>query len=618
MIAFQRALEMTGHNISNANTPGYSRQVAEFASRPGQGQGNGYIGAGTQVTTIRRVYDQMLGAQLQSSTTTHARFGAMNSLATRLDSLLADPDTGLNSQLNSFFNSVQDIANDPASLPVRQALLGEADGLALRFNELDRQLESLDGEVTQRVSQAVADVNRLADAIARLNNDIVVGQASVGQPPNDLLDQRDLLLRDLASLVSIDTVRQDDGAINVFVASGQNLVTGINANELAIAPTEFDPTRQQVVFRGPGVSVPVTTSMTGGALGGLLEFRGTMLDPARQMLGETAQALAQRFNEQHASGIDLRGQPGGDFFDVAAPVVQYAAGNSGNATAVAALVDPGALAGSDYILEYDGASWSMVRADSGQAVALAGSGTPADPFIGGGLGITLSGTAAAGDRVLIRPSAGAAGSLRRVLDDPQALAMAAPTRVVADTANLGDATLSQSTVVDPGNPSLLATAVIEFTSATTYSVNGAGSFAWTSGEPIAVNGSEFTIRGAPSTGDRYTLEANSGASGDNRNGLLLANVQAVGILDGGTVSVNENYGQLVARVGGATRQVQVNLDAQGVILANAEDAQLSRSGVNLDEEAANMLRYQQAYQAAAQVIGIANTLFDTLLAATRR
>ena len=241
-----------------------------------------------------------------------------------------------------------------------------------------------------------------------------------------------------------------------------------------------------------------------------------------------------------------------------------------------------------------------------------------DPFVADGISIVVGGAPAAGDDIMIRTGAGAAASLQTLVNDPQAIAMAALTRSSFSASNIGNASVSAAAVVDPDDPALLNTSNILFTSATTYSINGAGSFAYTDGSPIVISGSSVTISGQPSVGDSFTIQANFGASGDNSNGLLLADIQSVGLLDGGTISINENYGRLVANVGATTSQVQANLDAQSVLLANAEDAMLAKSGVNLDEEAANLIRYQQAYQAAAQVVSVVSSLFDSLLNATRR
>ncbi len=618
LLAFRRAIEMTGHNIANANTPGYSRQVAEFATREGQSFGNGYIGGGTQITTIKRVFDEFLGEQLRGSITGQARFNTLDSLATRIDNVLADPDSGLNAGLQNFFNALQDVANDPASVPARQALLGEADGLAQRFRSLDARLDTLGNEVNSRIGESVDSINQLSAAIAAINGDIVAARNGTGQPPNDLLDQRDRLVRQLSEQVAITPMPQEDGSLSVFIASGLALVVGGEAAELGVRGSEFDPTRPEVVYRGAAGEASLGHGISGGVLGGLLDFRAQFLEPSQQALGETAQALAFKFNEQHAAGMTPGGARGGEFFGIAAPTVLYSGANAGSASATVAVSDLSAFEGADLVLSFDGAAWQLENAATGQAVAMSGSGTAADPFTAAGLAITVSGAPAAGDRMLVRPAAGAAGTFSATLTDPQALAMAAPVRASSSTDNLGSATIGDLAVTDPDDPSLLATAVIEFTGPATYSINGAGSFAYTSGDPIVVNGVTFAISGEPAAGDRFTLEANFGATGDNRNGLALAAIQTEGVLDGGTVGIGERYGQLVAAVGSATQQVKANLDAQNVILANAENAQLSHSGVNLDEEAANLMRYQQAYQAAAQVVNVARSLFDTLLSATGR
>ncbi|MBT8445387.1 MAG: flagellar hook-associated protein FlgK, partial [Gammaproteobacteria bacterium] len=251
------------------------------------------------------------------------------------------------------------------------------------------------------------------------------------------------------------------------------------------------------------------------------------------------------------------------------------------------ITDLGGYTGADYVLEYDGANYSLTRQDTGAVIALSGSGTAGDPFVADGMEIEVGGAPAAGDRLLIQTGQAAASSIR-------------------------------TAITDHTDPALLSTSVIEFIDPNTYSINGAGAFAYTDGDPIIINGTEVAISGAPLAGDRFTIEANYGASGDNSNGLRLTDIQSRGLLEGGVVSINENYGQLVAGVGGTTHQIQANLEAQNVVRRNAENSMLANSGVNLDEEAAKMIQYQQAYQAVAQVVSVAKTLFDSLLNATSR
>ncbi len=617
LIAFQRALDVTSHNIANANTPGYSRQVASFASRVGNGGGGLQIGSGTQITTIERLYDAMQNEQLRTSTTGFARFDTLNDLSSRIDTLLADADTGLNSSLQSYSNSMQDLANDPSSIPTRQALIGEAEGLASRFRAMDGRLGDIEAEVNQRLALAVDDINQLATSIAEVNNKIAL-QTNSGSQPNDLLDERDRLVLQLSEQVSVTTTLQNDGSMSVFIGSGQTLVLGGTARQLGVAGSEFDLTRANVVYQGLSGTTPLDNSSTGGVLGGLLEFRSRILDPARQSLGQTAVAFTESLNSQHAAGMDLRGNLGGDLFSVAPPTVLVSGNNTGTGTATATISDVGSLTGADYILEFDGAAYSLSHAGTGEVIPLGGTGTALDPLTGAGMSIVVGGAAAAGDRLLLRSGLDAAASMQNVTTDPQAIALAAPTRSSASLANIGNANVSPATVIDSSDAALLSSAVIEFTSATTYSINGAGSFAYTDGDPIVINGSSVTITGTPSIGDQFSIEANYGASGDNSNGLLMADLQTVGILGGGSISITDNYGRLVSDIGATTHQIKAGRDAQGVVLTNARDAVLTTSGVNVDEEAANLIRFQQAYQAAAQVISVASSLFDTLLNATRR
>jgi flagellar hook-associated protein 1 FlgK len=316
--------------------------------------------------------------------------------------------------------------------------------------------------------------------------------------------------------------------------------------------------------------------------------------------------------------MDLRGQLGGAVFAVDPPAVLYSGNNTGSGTATASVADLGTYTGADYLFEFDGAGYTLTRRDTGQTIPLTGAGTAADPFVADGIEIVVGGAPAAGDSVLIQTARQAAGSIDSLIEDPLDIAMAVPTRSSTSLANIGDGSISSPTIVDSSDPDLLTSSVIEFTTPTTYMINGAGSFAYTDGDPIIVNGSEVTISGTPVPGDQFTIEANYAASGDNGNGLLLANIQSVGLLDNGAISINENYGRLVTSVGSTTSQIKANLDAQNVVYGNAEDAVLSKSAVNLDEEAARLVQYQQAYQAAAQVVSVAKSLFDSLLNATAR
>lgn len=610
--AFQRALDVTSHNIANSTTPGYSRQSVSFGTREPERYGSSYLGTGVNIVTIARSYDELLGIQMRDALGTSARLDAYASKAQALNNLFADSSTGLSVSLQRFVDAVQGVSNDPSSTAARQVMLSEADGLRQRLQTYDRRLGDLNTEINARITSEVSVINSAAQSIARLNQQIVTSQTA-GSAPNDLLDARDQALQELSQHISVSVVKQDDGAWNVFVGNGQSLVLGNNASQLVAQRDLYDPGRMSIAYQSGGSTVDMTSSLSGGALGGVLDFRREMLDPVRNQLGQIAAGLVSAVNTQHREGMDLRGNAGGDLFALGPVGVLPALNNGGSGSLTVQRTDAGALTASDYLFEFDGAAWSARRSDTGAAVALAGSGTALDPFTADGLSIVVGGAPAAGDRYLVKPTAGAVGGLQVLISDPAEIAAAAPIRTSAAGTNTGTATISAGEVLDATDPQLTAPVTIQFTSASTYSVNGAGSFAYTPGSNIDINGWRMAISGAPATGDTFTVGPNTGGTGDNRNMLELSQVLGRGVLGGGTESVNGAVSRFVGNIGVLTNQAQSGADAQQVIVQDVQSSIDSVSGVNLDEEAANILRFQQAYQAAAQMIKVADEVFQSLL-----
>jgi flagellar hook-associated protein 1 FlgK len=535
--AFQRAISVTGHNISNANTDGYTRQRVELGTRPPSFTGQGFIGNGVQIESIERVFDEFVTERLRNTTSSSSQYETLALLSGRVSNLLGDDQAGLGNGLEAFFNAVQALADDPSSIPVRQLLLAEGESLVARFHNLDTQLDSMRDEINGGLSNMVAEINSLSTAIAEANRNIVdaTSQGS-GAAPNDLLDERDNLINRLSELVSVRTVEQENGATNVFVGSGQSLVTGFLASELRTVPNNFDNRHLDIAVVGAGISTVITGNLTGGQLGATLDFRDRMLDPAQNGLGRIAVTVATEFNRQHGLGMDLDGVAGTDFFSVTAPQVAANLNNTGAASVTVgfdnANIDD--LSTDDYLLGFDGAAWSLSRLSDGQPVAMTGSG----PFFADGLQIDIAGGAAAGDRFLIRPTRSASADVSMLLGNPREIAAAA--------------------------------------------------------------------------------SAAAPAPGDNSNALLLANLQVAQTMENATTSFQGAYGQLVGELGTQTRSAQINSDAQAALLSQAQQSRDAVSGVNLDEEAANLLRFQQAYQAIAQVISVADSTFQTLLSAVRR
>lgn len=610
------ALDVTGHNISNVNTDGFSRQRVTFDARTPLQTGPFFVGQGVQTSSIERIFSQFLIEGVRSATSGESRLGAFDEMASRLDNLLADRAIGLQPALSGFFASVQDLANNPSDTAARTALLGQANALTDRFNGIAREMERIDADLNRRISDSVSQINELGRSIAALNAEIQVSAASSpsNRPAADLLDKRDGLLKQLAGVVGLNAVVQDDSSINVFVGSGQALVLGNRSNQLAAVANPFDPTRTEVAVASTGVVV--SAQINGGELGGLLDVRRDLLDPARAQLGRTAAGLALAFNEQHRAGMDLNGALGGDFFSVPGPTVSGVASNSAGLTLNASIADISAVTPFSYVLGFDGAAYSLTRSD-GAAIAMTGTGTALDPFVADGLNLVVAGTAAAGDRFQIRPVLAAASGIDVAITQTNRIAAAVPMRSLRDGANLGSGIISAPRVVDAANPALLTPLTISFTAANTYQINGAGAFAYSPGSTISVNGLEFEISEVPATGDVFTVVPNAGGVGDNGNALRLGEIINKGVLDGGATSIGSGFGQLVAQVGSSTAQARIGLDAQRALRNQAEQAQQSVSGVNLDEEAANLLRFEQSFQASARVIAVADTLFQTLLGAVQ-
>jgi flagellar hook-associated protein 1 FlgK len=608
LLASRVALDTTGHNIANASTPGYSRQTVTLATRDPERAGNYFIGQGVDVVDVQRSYSQYLTTAMWNQDSSLQRATTFSQLTDGLNNLLGGSNN-VQSALDGFYSSLQDAANDPTSTPTRQALLGKATSLVGTFHTMDQQLAQQWSQINQRISDGVASVNGLAQGIADLNQQIERETAG-GNAPNDLLDRRDQLLQQLSEQVGITTSTQGN-SINVFAGNGQTLVSGSSALALKTVPDPYDATRVNVVST---TGASLDGQLQGGSLGGLLDYRGSVLEPARNQLGRVAIAFASAVNAQHIQGMDLNGQLGGDMFTLPAPQVSPASGNTGSATINATIADVGSLLASDYTLRYDGSAWS-VRTSGGTPVTATGSGTATDPLTFDGLQLVVAGSAAAGDSFRIQPTRDAAGGLQLALTDPNQLALAAPVKAVAASGNqIGVAGLS---VTDVGDANLLDTAQIQFTAADTYSINGAGSFTYTPGTPIQLNGWSLSLDGTPAIGDSIDIRANSDGAGDNSNALALGKTADLGVLGGGTVSAGDAYASLVADTGTMGQQAKVNLDAQTSLFQQAQQSQQSVAGVNLDEEASNLIRYQQSYQASAQVIATANSIFNTLINAVR-
>ena len=614
--AFQQAINVTSNNVANANTPGYNRQSVDLATRVPQYFGGGWVGSGVNVVGVTRAFDQASVNQLNTSQSALGQLNAFKSYADGLDNLFGTSGAGITSAVQGFFGAASDVANAPTSAAARTALLGKAQSLVSSIRNAGQQIDGMDTDINTRLAADLAQVNSYAQAIAGLNVQIVhAAAASQGQQPNDLLDQRDALVTKLSGLIGVTTTRDTNGALNVFVGNGQSLVVQGQANALITLPGEFNASQIDVGYGPTGNSI--SAGINSGEIGGLLAARTQLTGPVRSKLGQLTVAIAQSVNQQQGMGVDLYGNQGTDLFAFTGPQAVAASHNTGGASIAVSLSDPGALGGDDYQLAWQGGSYVLTRMSDGSTVATTGAGTAASPLLAGGLSIVISGAPANGDRFLIQPASAAAGSISVVQGDGSKIAAASAVIGSAGNTNTGSGRIGPASVVDPANANLFTPASIAFTSATTYSINGSGSFAYTPGADITANGWKVQISGTPAAGDTFAVSRNISGKGDNTNALALAALQNQNVLGSGAVSISGALGSLVTQVGAIAQQTTTAQSAQTAVNNSALQAVQSRSGVNLDEEAAALLQWQQAYQAAAQALKIGSSLFDTLIAAVR-
>ena len=760
LLASQRALSTTSHNIANVNTPGYSRQRVELATRDPMYTGVGFFGRGVDITNVRRLVDQFLTTEIRGTTSATMEFDQFYKLSSQIDNLIADPQGSISPAMLKFFNAVNDVSNNPSSTPARQSMLSQAETMVDRFTFFDQRLAEQYNNVDTQLEQYVTEVNNLAQSIAQLNRTIVdVGGGASGQVANDLYDRREQLMQKLSELVTVKSVEQDNGTVNVFIGTGQVLVSGYDYQAMRTTDSEFDIGRSEVGVTVGATVVDVSSQISGGKMAAVLDYRNRILDPVRSSLGRLALGLTESFNAQHQLGMDLNGSLGEDFFAVAglATPALGAAPSSRNTTTTGVtflITDTSELTTSDYRLTYLGSNqYTLTRVSDGTVTNInANSGYPYTATEVDGFTLTIDAALTIRDTFQIRPTFDAIQSFGLAISDPARVAAASPIRTLHGASNTGNGEINGGEVVDRANYiadrytvvmsdataaatggavgvitdnnndstlqyeisingvtvytqteadaalanlDALATAIngagdanvaltgvrayvntagtalylsndpatslpIELTESLTTSAgtveNGdtvtgyfggvltgsttptndvaystsADSFVivdstntvvttgtYTEGSTISFNGIEIVLRGDSNLGDEYTIEPNLAGSADNRNALALASIQTARVLNSGTATLQDAYGSLISTVGTRTNQSLLNFNAQDGLLAHANSARDELSGVNLDEEAADLMKYQQVYQASAQVIVAADKLFESLLGMMR-
>ncbi|KVZ95665.1 flagellar hook-associated protein FlgK [Burkholderia ubonensis] len=620
-------LTTTSNNISNAATPGYTIERPVYAEASGQYTGSGYLPQGVNTVTVQRQYSQYLSDQLNNAQTQGGALSTWNTLVAQLNNYVGSPTAGISTAITNYFTGLQNVANKAADTSVRQTAMSNAQVLADQLKAAGAQYDALRQSVNTQLSATVAQINTYTTQIAQLNQQIATA-GSQGQPPNQLMDQRDQAVSNLSSLAGIQVVRNDQG-YSVFMAGGQPLVVADKSYTLAAVTSSSDPSELTIVSQGiaganppgPNQALP-DASLSGGTLGGLLAFRRQTLDPAQAQLGAIATSFAAQVNAQNALGVDLSGNPGGNLFSTGSPTVYANQANTGSATLNVSFANPSQPTTSDYSLSYDGAKYTLTDRANGSVV---GTSTSMPGSIGGLNFSFSSGTMNAGDSFTVLPTRGALGGFSLATANGSAIAAAGPYVSSASTTNLGTGTI--------GAPSVTNASAVTTTNPYTITIgtNGAGALTYTitnpsatppttapvpytAGTPITLApGLSVTMSGTPASGDTFAVKPNTGGTSDGSNALALAQLVSAKQLGGGTTTLTGAYANYVNGIGNTASQLKSSSAAQTALVGQITKAQQEVSGVNQNEEAANLMQYQQLYQANAKVIQTASTLFQTVL-----
>lgn len=637
--AFQSALSVAGNNIANVGTPGYSRQSINFTPSISHRYAGSYIGSGVSVASITRNVDQFATAQVRSTTSAKSQYDAFYQQAIQIDKLLSQDGNSISGSLQSFFDALGQLNSTPDSISSRGVALKQSQLLVEQFNSLQKKLDEFQSNSTRQISEAVTQINQLTKDIAAVNGQLM----STPNAP-ELLDQKEELLRQLSQFAELTVFEQGDGTVGVGISSGEMLVAGTEQRDLMVSSDKASTLGTRILLsNGNSGQLDISSRLTTGMLGGLLDYEQNIIGQASQMIGQMAIGLAQTFNAQHQLGMDMNNQIGKSFFtdynslDKQLNRAQSSPANTGTGVLSVSISDIAQTKLSDYELIVSDAGANevrLIRKSDGSSTTLNWTNTPPAPPAGqlviDGMTITVDDTShlTNNDQFTLVPTRGAARQLALQINDAREIALASPVATSAATSNTGNGQIALGTVLNTA--AVNKEYRIEFISDTQYNlVNVTDSI--TTGPlnmvpntdnmiqiPDSLNPSySVVLSGIPKSGDQFTASYNAGGMGDNRNGLSLAGIQNSKVFSGGTEGLFDRYANLLAEVGGQTNQARQRSESAGVLLKQALDFQASKSGVNLDEEGANLLKYKQAYEAAGKLMEISSQMMNVLFTMMR-
>ena len=625
------ALQTAGNNIANVNTPGYSRQKVVLETVQGQFTGGGYIGKGVSVQTIQRNFDAFLTRQSTLASATQASDVTRSDYLKQLGTIFQGGKDGLGASINDMLNAFSDVASAPTDLTARTVALTRVDETARRMRAASLALDDLQNGISQSVKEKVTAVNTLASNIAAVNGQIARAMGS-GQPPNDLLDKRDQLIRDLNQYVQTTSIPADDGTVGVFIGGSQALVLGTEVAPVSIVKDDYgDPLKNKLAVSRNGVSITLDENdLAGGSLSGLLRFQNSDLAEGRNLLGRLTLAVSTSVNNQHKLGLDLDGKVGGDLFTpttFGSSNIMQATGQAPGATLTLGISDLTKFVASDYQINFTGSTTGNATRVSDGKVTVFDFAT-SNPLVIDGLQISQAGVAVAGDRFLIKPYSTAASNIAREFSTPRELAVSKPVAAALSPTNKGSLALASLTAKTQASTTaapidnysinfsvaagVTSYSIVDNTTATTV----AAGQPYVSGQAISYTpagfaGFSITLTGTPVNADTVSIKQNPYALLSGGNASAMMDLRDVAMFD--DAALTDGYAGLISQIGIRAQSANYSAQVSTNIAVNAEKNRAGVAGVNLDEEAAKLIQYQQAYQASAKMIQIAQNIFETLI-----
>ncbi|ACA85892.1 flagellar hook-associated protein FlgK [Shewanella woodyi] len=625
VLASQSQLAVTSNNIANANTQGYHRQVAEQSSLDNQRLGGNFFGSGTYISDVKRIYNDYAARELRIGQTTVSEAQATQIKMGELDQLFSQIGKSIPQGLNDLFAGLNSLADLPDDIGIRNNVLGSAGHLASSLNQMQAHLDGQMKQTNDQIAGITDRINEIGNELGHINRELMKSQGE----DMSLLDKQDALIQELSQYSQVNVIPLDTGAKSIMLGGAVMLVSG--EVSMAIGTTAGDPfpNESRVTSSAGAQTLIIDPSQMGGQLGALYEFRNETLVQAQLEVGQLALGVADAFNQAQSQGFDLSGALGQNIFtdindpDMAVGRVGGFGTNTGNANLRVNIDDTSALTGGSYDLTFTApGTYELTDINTGVVTPLTLNGSQLD----GGDGFSIhidSGAFVDGDKFEIRPSAGAAAGIKVEMTDPKGIAAAGP-KITAGTANSGNTEI-EILSIDRNNVNLPLTGS-ELTYqidpvANTFTVFDASGTLVSAAAPytpptITSNGFSFDVNTTSTSTESFTFDFTF-AEGDNSNAVSMAQLSEAKLMNSGGSTLTDVYEGTKLVVGGKAKAASVAVGSAEAVFTQAYNRVQSESGVNLDEEAGNLIRFQQAYQASARIMTTASEIFDTLFSSVR-